>query len=291
MADKVGVFNRLQYDDNSSTGTVEFEFLEGSQIGLSENFIDTNGLRGTVSHTADRVRRGNRRVDGTLLFAPTPAELNTILYLALGGTKTSNTIPLDEALPVAHWLAGRDGTVYHYNDCVVETLTITASEGGPLQVALTVVGKDEVQEGTLASLTIDASTGGPFTMMDGAVTVGGSPYQFSSFELRVENRLEVKYRNSLTPTSIRRTDRMVTCSLPFSLGDASALYGSAVGGVAVVATFTNGAFSLGLSMAAVQAPRQPLPFGQRGILDLPWQGVARKTGSTLELVTTVDSTA
>lgn len=132
MSDKVGVFNRLQYAATGTTGTAEFEFLEGSQLGLSEQFIDTNGLRGTASHVADRVRQGTRRADATLLFAPTPAELNTLLYLALGGTKTGTTIPLAETLPTAEWFASRVGTVYHYTGCVVETLTITASEGGPL---------------------------------------------------------------------------------------------------------------------------------------------------------------
>jgi hypothetical protein len=290
VAEKVGVFDRLQYDDDASTGTVEFEFLEGSTIGLVESFVSTNGLRGTRSHYADRVRQGTRRVEGNLLFAPTPAELDTLLHLALGGTKSANTIPLAEALPSAEWIVGRDGTVRHYSACYVDSMTVTAQEGGPLQVALAVIGADEAQEGTLADLTIDASTGGPYTLMDGAVTVGGTSYQFSSFELRVENRLEVKYRNSLTPTSIKATDRVVTVSLPFSLADAAALYGSAVGGVTVVATFTNGNCSTSFSMTKVQAPRQPLPFGQRGILDLPWQGVARASGATAELVVANDST-
>ncbi len=292
MADKVGVFNRLGYDDNTTTATVEFEFLAGSTIGVTEQVIGTDGMRGSRSHFDDRARRGTRRVDGTLMFAPTPAELNTLLYLALGGTKSGNTIPLAEALPEAYWIAVRDGTTYSYNGCVVDTLTITAQEGGPVQASLQVVGKDEAEAGSIGANTIDASTGGPFVLTDGALTIASTTYEFSSIEVRVENRLEVKYRNSLTPTQIKATDRIVTVSLGgLSLGDSSAVYGSAATAVAVAATFTNGAFSLGLSMAKVRAPKQPLPFGQRGILDLAWQGVARKTGSTDELVVTVDSTA
>jgi len=78
--------------------------------------------------------------------------------------------------------------------------------------------------------------------------------------------------------------------LPY--GDASALYGSAVGGVAVVATFTNGARSLVLSTPKVQVPRTPLPFGARGALNLDWTGTAGGNGTTAgsELAVANDST-
>ena len=292
MADKVGAFNRLGYDDDTTTATVEFEFLEGSQIGLTQQHVNTNGMRGTRSQYNDRNREGTRRVDGNLLFAPTPGELATLLPLILGGSPSGTTYPLAETVPAHYWIAVRDGTTYSYNGCCVEQATFSAQEGGALQLAMTVVGKDEAQSGSIGSNTIDATTGGPLTFMEGAVTVGGSSYEFSSFELSIRNVLEVKYRNSLTPTQIKATDRVVTVSLPFSLGDASALYGSATTGVAVVATFTNGggvATSLTFSLTKVATPKNPLPFGQRGILDLPWQGRALRTSSTAELVVTLDS--
>ncbi len=108
--------------------------------------------------------------------------------------------------------------------------------------------------------------------------------------MTIRNPLDVKYRNSNTPTQIKKVDRIVSLSLPISLGTDTALYGSSVAGVAATITLTNGNTSLVFSLAAVQAPKAPLPLGQRGILDFPWQGVARKSGSTLELVTTLDST-
>ena len=292
MADKVGAFNPLGYDDDTTTATVEFEFLEGSQIGLTQQHVNTNGMRGTRSQYNDRNREGTRRVDGNLLFAPTPGELATLLPLILGANASGTTYALAETVPAHYWIAVRDGTTYSYNGCCVEQATFSAQEGGALQLAMTVVGKDEAQSGSIGSNTIDATTGGPLTFMEGAVTVGGSSYEFSSFELSIRNVLEVKYRNSLTPTQIKATDRVVTVSLPFSLGDASALYGSATTGVAVVATFTNGggvATSLTFSLTKVATPKNPLPFGQRGILDLPWQGRALRTSSTAELVVTLDS--
>lgn len=290
MADKIGVFDRLLHAGTGvTTAVTEFEFLEGSSLGLTEQFIDTNALRGTRSHGSERTRRGTRRVDGTLLLAPNPIELVTLLPAIFGGTPSGTSYPLGESLTLFNLFGVRDGTVYTYSDCAVESATFSAQEGGPMTLSLTVVGKDEAASGSAGSAAIDVTTQ-PFTLMDAAVSVAGSSREVSGFELTIQNVLEVKYRNSLTPTQIVATDRIVTLSLPISLGTDSALYGSAVGGVAATITLTNGTVSLAFSLAKVQAPKEPLPFGQRGILDFPWRGVSRKSGSTLELVTTLDST-
>lgn len=291
MADQVGVFNRLGWDDDTTTATVEFEFLPGSTLGYNEVFLDTEGMRGSRSHFIDRIRRVQARVEGRLMFAPTPAELVTLLPLGYGGTPSGTSYPLGETVPLTNWIAVRDGTSYAYAGCAVDTMTISASAGGPMTVALDVLGKTEtVSSGTIGSNTIDASTGGPFVLSDCAVTVASTSYEVNSIEIVVQNFLEVKYRNSVTPTQILATNRVVTVNCAFSLGTAAALYGSSIGGVAVVATFTNGAVSCAFTMSKVAAPKQPLPFGERGILDLPWRGVAKKTGSTAELTTVLDST-
>lgn len=290
MADKVGVFDRLGYAGSGiTTATHEFEFLEGSTLGLAENFIDTNGLRGTRSHGSERVRRGTRRVDGQLLLAPTPVELAVLLPLVFGGTPSGNSYPLGESLTLFNLFGVRDGTVYTYSDCVVASATFSASEGGPMQLALTLIGKDEAASGSMGTAAIDLTTQ-PFVLHDAVVSVAGSNREVSSFSLTVENTVEAKFRNSATITQLKATDRTVSVDLPISLGTDGALYGSALGGVAVTITLTNGATSLAFSMTKVQAPKQPLPLGQRTIIDLPWRGVARKDGATLELTTTLDAT-
>jgi hypothetical protein len=290
VPDKIGVFNRIGYASTGvTTATAEFEFLEGTTLGLTEQFIDTNQLRGTRSHGSERVRRGTRRVDGTIQMAPTPVELATLLPLIFGGTPSGTSYPLGEAVPLFNLFGVRDGTVYTYSDCAVESATFSASEGSPMNVSITVVGKDEAASGSMGSAALDLTTQ-PFVLHDAVVTVASTARQVSGFELTIQNMLEVKFRNSATPTQIVATDRMVSLSLPISLGDGSALYGSAVAGVAAVLALTNGNTSLTFTMSKVQAPKQQLPLGQRGILDFPWQGIARKDGSTLELTTVLDST-
>jgi len=289
MSAAVGVFNRLCIAA-SSPGTVELPFLEGSTLGLNEQFIDSNFLMGTRGHQSERVRVGTRRVEGNLVLAPTPVELDTLLPYILGANGSGSgtvTYALAETVPSFYLGALRGGSLYNYTSCKVDTARFTASEGSPLQLALSVIGADETVTGSFPSLTAD-ETGGPFTLMDCTVTIGGTGYAVGSFELSISNALEARYRNSATITQLVATDRIIELNLPLSLGDASALYGAS-NPVAVVATFTNGLRVLTFTFAAVQAPRQELPFGQRGILDLPWRGVARKTGSTLELVTTLHS--
>jgi hypothetical protein len=291
MADKVGVFNRLQYaTSGSTTGTAEFEFLPGSTLGLTEQFVDANQLRGTRSHSSERVRRGNRRVDGVINMCPTPVELVTLLPLIYGGTPSGTSYPLGESLTLFNLFAIRDGTVYTYEDCAVETATFSATEGGPMQLSMTVVGKQETASGTAGATTLLDLTTQPFVLMDAVATVASSSRQIAGFSLTVRNFLEVKYRNSTTPTQIVATDREVTLDLPISFGTDSALYGSALAGVAVSLALTNGNCSLTWSATKVQAPKNPIPIGERNIIDFPWRGVARKDGTTLELTTVLDST-
>jgi hypothetical protein len=290
VADKVGVFNRLGYAASGvTTATAEFEFMPGTTLGLTEQFIDTNALRGTRSHSSERVRRGTRQVGGTIVLCPNPAELVTWLPLIFGGTPSGTSYPLGESLTLFNLFGVRDGTVYTYSDCAVESATFSAAEGGPMQLSVNVVGKDEAASGSMGAVTIDVAAG-PFTLMDTVVSVASSAREVSAFSLTVTNSLEVKFRNSATPTQIKATDREVAVELPISLGDGSALYGSALAGVATTITLTNGTVSLAFSMTKVQAPKQPLPLGERGILDFPWRGIARKDGSTLEMTTTLDST-
>jgi hypothetical protein len=294
MSDFAGVFNRLCYG-TASPGTVEFQFLAGSTLGLAENIIDTDGMSGTRSHHAERTRQGTRQASGSIRLAPTPVELDTLLPLILGGTKSSTSFPLAESIPTFYLGANRGapvgsgGILYNYPSNAVNRATFTASTGGPLELVLDTVGTDETVSGTFPSLTIDL-TSGPYVLSDCVLTIGGTTYTFGQFQLTIDNHVEVKFRNSNTPTTLLATDRTVGISLPIPLiSSYSALYGTSLSGLAVVATFTNSINSsdvLTFSMPAVQAPRQPVPFGQRGILDLPWTGVARMSSTSAELAVT-----
>jgi len=294
MAEKVGVYNRLFVSPGAAdSGTyVEFEFLEGSQIGLQEQFINAAGMNGTRVMLAARTRQGNRQVQGNLVCAPTPAELDILLPWATGGTKTGNIIDVSESADVpARWLTTfRDGTYELYDGVKTGSFSLQANEGSPLQLSMTLQGIDESDDAAPTTPTAIDVSGGPYVMTDCALTVAATTYQFRGFSLECDNQLETRFNNSRTPTSIHSTGFQARVSLTLPLGEAGALYGSAVGGVAVVATFTNGTRSLAISLAAVQAPWTSKPFGTRGALDLSWDGDVRKTGSSPIIRFTNDST-
>lgn len=293
MAEKVGVFNKLFISAGASDASYsELEFLEGSTIGLNEQFVDSNGMTGSRTRTAARTRQGIRQTGGTLNFQPTPLELDKLLPWALGGAKSGNDIPLAETVPARWLIAYRDGVYHMYDGVKVESITFDCSEGSLLTVSLSVVGVDEEEVSAPTTPAAFDTTTSPYTNFDCAATVGGTAYQFRSYRLTLSNQLEVRHNNRQTPTSIHATGRQVNVGMALPYGDAGALYGSAVGGVAVVATFTNGARSLVLSTPKVQAARTPLQFGGRQAINLDWQGVARGNGATAgsELAVSNDST-
>lgn len=284
MAEKVGVYNNLWLSPGAAdSGTyVELEFLEGTQLGLTEQFVNARGMNGTRVELAARTRRGTRQVQGQLVTAPSPEELDLLLEWATGGTKSGNNIDVAETAGVpARWLrADRDGTVELYSGVRVGSFSLSASEGSPLQMSLQLQGVDEADSTSPTSPTALDVDAGPYMFQECVLSVGGTEYAARQFALQVDNRLEVRFNNSATPTSIHSTGCGAQVQLTLPLGDAAALYGSAVGGVAVVATFTNGARSLTITCAAVQTPKTPKPLGTRGALDLNWAGEIRKTGSS-----------
>ena len=294
MAAALGVLEKLMIGATSTVDT-PLEMQEGSTIRLSENFLDANGIRGTLSHTSERVRRGTRIVNGTLNFQPNTVELDSLLPWIYGATETTDDFPLSDSTISKYVSIDRTTKVFVYDGCVVQSATFSATEGGPLNLSLSILGIDETvnNSGTQPSFTLNVASG-PFVMSDCAVTVGGQAYSFQSFNLTIAHTFEAKYFNSNAVSRFNKIDRTVTWSLDFPYGDASAIYAPSIAVVAVVSTFTN-AVSAGLrlifSSSAVQTPREsPTDNGRNEIL-LPWVGTARRVGSTLELVTTCDSTA
>lgn len=290
MAEQVGTFDKLWISADDSTYTA-LEFLEGSTLGAQETFTDTNGIRGTRQHASLRVRRTRRDVGGSLQFAPSASELDVLLPWVLGAAEDADSFLLAETVPARYIKTYRDGTKHLYNGLKVNRAVFSCTEGGPLNLSVDVIGVDEATDAdTTETDTIDDDAG-PYVLSDCALTVGGTTYAFRSIAIEVNNALEVKFNNSVTASVIHATDLMVQVSLSLPYGDASALYGSALTGVAVVATFTNGNRSIAFTVSGVAAPKQPLPIGNRGARDLTWVGVARRTGSTAPISVTNDSSA
>lgn len=291
----IGGYNAKLGIGTTSTVDKPLDFLNES-LACDETFVDRSGLRGTREHPVEVLRQGIRRIGGQITLQPTAVEWASLLPWILGTDASGTAYALAETLQSRYVTVdrsdGTDGKVFTYDGCKVNKATIKASQGELLTLTLELLGVDETpaNAGTFPSLTLDLTTG-PFIFSDLAMTIAGTTYQSKEFTLTIDNKLDgERFLNSLTRTALIAQDREISLELQLPYGDAEAAYNTGVAGAAVVATFTNGTVSLAFSMAKVCFPRKsPTVQGKQEIM-LPLHGIAHKSGSTLSLVTTLDST-
>lgn len=258
-----------------------------------EEFVDTGGLRGTRSHVIERVRAGMRRIQGTITMQPTAVELAALLPWILGAAASGTTFALADTLTSRYVTVDRGGKVFTYSGCLIDSATFRCGQGQPLQLVLNVVGSDEAvaNAGTFPALSIDVATNA-FMMTDLAISIASTAYNSREFELTIENNVDKeRFFNSQTlSTGTKAMDRHVRTRLSLPYGDATAVYNTGAGGVAMTATFTNGLVSLLLSMVKVAFPRRSPTVPGRQEIMVPLEGIAYRSAATLELVATLDST-
>lgn len=290
----VSGFSAFMGIDTVNPITVAFDF-QSEQLVCEEEFLDTNGVRGTRSRAVERNRQGNRRIHGPIELQPTTVELSNLLAWCLGGTPSGSptvTYPLGDTLSTRYVTVDRVAKVFTYNGVAVDNLTITGSQGQPMKFHLDCVGQDETvaNAGTFpAGLVLDITTQ-PFIFTDLVLSVAGTSYNAKEVSIGISNVIDKeRFFNSQTLVSAIAHDRHITVSTSLPYGDAVAVYGASTiaGGVAVVATFTNGTSVLTLTFVKVAFPRHSPHVPGRVEIMLPLTGKALKSGTTLELVTTL----
>ena len=277
--------------DTVSPVTVRFSF-RSSTLGVEEEFVDTNGLRGTRDRDISRIVAGTRRADGGLRLQPDAVELALLLPWIMGGAPSgvgTVTYPLADTLSSRYVVVDKVAKVCTYDSVYVDRFTISGSQGEPLDMELDCAGIDETvgNAGTFPALSID-SANTPFLFQQLSLSVGGVTYFSRDFRCVVDNALDKdRFFNSQTRTAITPTDRHVSvhCTLPAK--DAWAAYGAGAGGLAVTATFTNGGAVLTLSLVKVAFPRKPVSVDP-GEIFIPMEGIAYHSGSTASLVATLN---
>jgi hypothetical protein len=288
-------YNALLGIGDTSTVDQPLDFLSES-LACVEEFKDRAGLRGTRAHNIEATRAGIRRVGGNLRLQPTAVEWASLLPWILGGTPSGTNYPLAETLPAKYVAVNRsdgtDGKVFVYSGVKVNRATIRGTQGEPLELDLDLVGVDETVglANSFPALTLDTTTA-PFMFHDLVLSIAATEYQAKDVEIVIDHRLDgERFFNSQTRTAIAAQDRMIGVNTQLPYGDAEAAYNTGIAGVAVVATFTNGTVSLAFTMSKVQFPRRSPTAPGRTEIMLPLQGIAYKSGSTLELTTVLDST-
>lgn len=290
MAAAIGVHAKMGI---GTTSTVDQPLdFHSENLAVAEEFHDSNGLRGTRSRAVERVRRNIRRIGGSINFQPNPQEMAYLLPWILGANASGTTYALAETVQARYVTIDRVTKVLTYDNCKVNRATFRASQGGPLEVGLDVLGVDETvaNAGTFPAINLDVATGGPFMFTELVLVIGGVTYQAREFEVSVDNMVQAdRFFNSETlSTAAQAQDRMITLRTSLPYGDAVAAYGSGPGGVAVTATFTNGAMSFLMTFVKVTFPRHSATVPGRTEIMLPMMGVAYKSATTEPLVCTLD---
>jgi Phage tail tube protein len=279
--------------------TTRVEFQPGSTLGLKEDFLDANGLRGTLSRDISRVMIERRAVGGKLIFAPNTAELRNFLPWMLWGAEGGGgpyTYALSDT-PIPKWATvDRVTDRAEYTNLVPTKWKLHAVKGKALTIEMDLIGMDEAKSSTafLVTLFPDGATG-PFVLSNLVLDIAGNPYYLPEFDLNADFAIDLeRFYNSPTLTAVNPTDRKISMDLETPYAAAAALYGL-VGtsgtatvlstAAAVVATFTNGVNILTLTMANCAWPRESPLAKDRGEIMLPihLNAYANHTTPTVEI--------
>lgn len=278
------------------TVTERYEFASES-MSMNESLLDTSGILGTRSHMSERVRANIQRVSGSITLYPNSVELVNLLPRILGGAASGTSFPLADTLPPFTVNVDRVTARWVYGGCFVNRATFASRQGEPLTLTLEIEAMNEQTPSATVFPTLSISLVGPYIHSDAqsgstsALTISGTAYRFREWSLTIDNHLDTeRFFNSVTRISIPAMDRTVTWTFAGPYGDNSALYGLASTGVACVATFTNGNYSIAFTSNKVAFPRLSPPAQGKEEIFLSLVGQARSDGSTKELTTVNDST-
>lgn len=290
MALTAGYLGQLGISANDPVD-VAYEFTSESLRKTGAN-IEHEGIAATRSHRSERIRANNYSIGGQISMTPCPEELSTLLPWILGANESTGVFALAETVPDRYVTIDRGAKVFKYTGCKVNTATFSAAEGTPLTLELDIIGQTETpgNSGTFPSLTITKTA--PFMFYDAVSSIASTAYAFKSFRLTINNNLLVAYNNSQSASYIVAGDRQISLEMttPYSSSE-TALYGQAVAGLATTLTLTNGSYSIAFALAKWQVPDlTPVITTKNGEVVLTMTGMARMSGTTRELITTLDYT-
>jgi hypothetical protein len=193
--------------------------------------------------------------------------------------------------------------VHEFYDGVINRAVIHGRQNGPggapnwITVALQFIFKSYLAPGSseaYPSLTLGV-TGeyAPMVFEDAVLTLGSGAVEVKEFTLDINNYVQPRWVNSLTPSTLcpgRRTVTLTTLH-PYDSGTSS-LYDMAITGVPTTRTLaiTNGTVSITGTFGALQAPTvTPVVTGKQEI-NLQLQMTARSVSTTPAVSFTIDST-
>jgi len=244
----------------------QFEYV-GEGLTMQQSMGGGQGIRGSRSHNKDRVRILAESISGPINLEPTKAELQTWLFLAMGGGSASAPV-LAETLDNFGVCIDRIANRFTYKNCKVNRFSLSGSQGQPVSCTIDVEGESEIVE-SAAFPTVAAIDGdSPFIFSDAsiALTADASATEIARFTLSIDNGLDTgRFMNSVTRDCLDPTDRRVTLglSVPYN-ADSIDLHDQSVAGAQGVLTLTKGSDVFAFTMGNLKSPAQSPSTSRRG---------------------------
>jgi hypothetical protein len=301
---KLLVDSALPFDASSEIYDFLYEDLQ-----KKGRIVGARGITGSRSQVIERTRLGTYLTSGRIASYTSPYDLDNWLPRILGASPSGDTFALEEALPAFHVLIDRVGGAFRYGECYVNR-GVFRGKAGPgdaepelIEQIVEIIAQDETAD-TAANIwpgvepTLDTSAARvPYIMADGVLTINSTDYYFQEFVLVVDNHLQPRWVNSLTPTAICPSNRTVALRVGFPFTAASdavfsGLYdlAAAEDGVTATLVFTAGTVSTTFTFNGLQwADNSPVVQGKQEI-PLYIDFISRMKGTDREIVVTNDAT-
>lgn len=295
MSESYGTECQLCVDSAAQIGTSSIPIIIDSfSSGDSVDILSENGMTGSRSQRAERVREGNGTYQFQLGMSFTPTSMAFFLQYILGGTPSGTSYALAESLPSFVTCVDLVAKVITYSGCKISRATFTGSKGSPMIKAsldCMATGRSVGNAGTFPSLT--TPTDPPYVFAEAVMTLQSASRQMSDFTLTIDNAVQPNEANEQFPSELNSTDRIITleCTSPFNSTEID-LFNQAVAGAAGSLVLTNGGYSTTFTFGNLKAKRNmPGVSGKTARIPQKVSMQAFQTGSTKELAVTHDSTA
>lgn len=289
-----GAFAKMLMDSVSpiDTNSEAYAFISESLKQTVELDIDPS-IRGTRSRSKERSGLSLKRVGGDITMRPSPTELDRLLPRILGAAESTDSFAVAETLPEFLVSVYRVASTYTYAGCKVGSARFTGQEGQALQLIMSLLGKTRTKSAdAFPSVAID--TDSFYTFHQGVLTLNSVAHSFRSFELIVDNMMEVLFENSETATTVEAADRMVSLAVDVPFASAANTLQDAIDeaeDIAASLVFTNEGQSLTFTFPALMAADEDPVVSGKSKIRYPLNFQALQSGSNKEIVVTHDSVA
>jgi hypothetical protein len=296
-----GVMGKLAMKEGSGTPTwggsdPMFEFFSET-IARRRRIAVPNTIRGTRSKYGSRARLAPYVYGGNIKMPVNPGDLAILLPWMLGADASGTTFALDNALQIFAAIFSRVTETYEYQDLVVDRALLygRAGEGNSpdfLALSVDVLGKARATGVSFPAVSLaHTAQYSPYVFQDSVFTLHSATREVKEMWLVVDNHVEARYVNSLSPTALCPSDRTVTLRVrvPYDSGNSN-LVDTSVAGAAGTLAITNGAVSTSIAFTNLRNSFDDPTIEGLKEIDAIFTYSAFHDGTTGEIVITNDST-